>query len=442
MPNTEAIFPERTGPRREWRSAALTGIVGIAALLAVGGAALVFSREGAAAKTTRVPGGMNSALVFETTLRDIISVSGTLELEKKEMIVSPRAGLVKELYVEEGQSVAAGTLILRLDSKDLERELEDKRLSLAKLKSQAERAEVSFSFGQRQSSLTIGQSERSLADARAEAERMKALAQRGVASNLEVAVAERKLKDAEDAVLKARISAEEDEALRKVDARGAEADRGILEASAADLEAEIAACTIRSASGGTVYALAAEAGGTVKLYDQLAVIADPRDVRAALDVPESQAAKLRKGLPVSIFAGATSYPATVERVSPSASSSSASAGAVIRVIAGFEEKPAGAIVGASVSAEIVAGVLEGALALPRGPWMSSGNYATAYAIDPAAASPRAIKKAVKLGVVDGQNIQIISGLSEGEEIIVSDYRDFIHLDEVPLDGDGGKNAQP
>ena len=44
------------------------------------------------------------------------------------------------------------------------------------------------------------------------------------------------------------------------------------------------------------------------------------------------------------------------------------------------------------------------------------------------------KQSVKFGVADGSYIQVVSGLNEGDQVIISDYRDFIHLDSFAVDG--------
>jgi HlyD family secretion protein len=178
-----------------------------------------------------------------------------------------------------------------------------------------------------------------------------------------------------------------------------------------------------------VYAVNVDAGKKVSMYEELAVVADPSDSRAALDIPETRIASVSVGLPVTVYVGDGTYQANIETVAPSASSSSSSTAAVVRATAAFQTKPAKPTIGGSISAEIVAGTIQDALVLPRGAYLSSGNYALAYVVSGGAAQ----KRAVKYGIADGSYIQVLSGLQAGETVIVSDYRDFIHLDSFPVD---------
>ena len=427
MPNTEPIFASTAASSRKRPPLPIwLFVAAIAAAAIFVGASLLAARPQAETVVVR---GATVSVVARKTIRDIVSVSGVLELSRKEILTSPGDGTVERVLVDEGDQVAAGQELLRIDTDELEASLSTKKLSLEKLIRQGEQDEAERRFSRRQNEISIAAAERALTDARAEADRVESLYRKKFASESELSAAKGKLSNAEGSAEESKLKQEQAETLYLLSQKNQKVDMEILAAEIADLQATIAACVVRSVRGGTVYSLSAETGGTVKAYAELAVVADPQDVRAALDVPETRIASVSKGMSVTVYVGDSSYPARVETVAPSATSSSSSAGSVVRVTAGFDKKPERPTIGGSVSGEIVAGTIADALVLPRGAFLSSGNYAAAYVVSGGTAS----KKAASFGIADGSLIQVVSGLAEGEHVIVSDYRDFIHLDTFPFD---------
>jgi HlyD family secretion protein len=426
MPNTDPIFSSPgASASRPKRRAALW--VSVATILAGTVAAALFLAA-RPQKETLVLKNFSSAGTERRTIRDIVAVSGVLELSRKEIVTSPGTGVVEQVFVDAGSVVAAGEALLRIDTGDLETTLETKRLALEKMIRQAEQSDAERRFSRRQYELDISKAERTLADASSEWEKAKVLRLKNLVSDADLTKAETTERNARDALEQANLKQEQAETLYQLNLKNAQVDRSILEAEIAELRKDIAAYTVRSVRGGTVYSVNVDAGKKVSMYEELAVVADPSDSRAALDIPETRIASVSVGLPVTVYVGDGTYQANIETVAPSASSSSSSAGSVVRATAAFQTKPAKPTIGGSISAEIVAGTIKDALVLPRGPYLTSGNYALAYVVSGGTAQ----KRAVKYGIADGTYIQVLSGLDSGETVIVSDYRDFIHLESFPV----------
>lgn len=432
MPNTSPIFQDGPAPHAsQGRKPATTwfiilGTVVVLGIATLGISSLVSAKPQNAGAIIKNP---SIAMVEKKTIRDIVSVSGVLELSKKEIITSPGDGVVDTVYVQEGDQVKPGQALLQIGISDLQSQLESKELSLEKLNRQIEQSTVTYNFGRKQRAIEIDAAKRAVDDAQRELDKVKTLKDKNLASDQDLLTAQQKLQSAQDGLVKAQIAQDQAEATYQLDMKNSLADKGILEKDIQDLKDKIAAYTVRTSRGGTVYSLSVEAGGTVNNYKELAVVANPADSRAALDVPETRIGSITKGLPVTVYVGENAYPATVETIAPFATSSSSSSGSVVRVTAVFKTKPEKPTIGSSVSAEIVAGTIQGALVLPRGPYLSSGNYSTVYVISNGIAK----KQTVKFGVADGSYIQVMSGLNEGDRVIISDYRDFIHLDSFPVE---------
>jgi len=430
MPNTDPIFSSSpsNASSRSGGKIRRTPLVISAVVLILGLAFLSFFLSAHPQNDDTTVRNATIARVEEKTIRDIVAVSGVLELSRKEIITAPGAGVVEQVAVDEGSLVKAGDVLLRIETDDLETELESQKLALEKLLRETEQSAAAYGYNQRTYRLQIESAKREVSETERSLARVRALREKNLASENELLTAEKAVLTAQDAQEKAEIQLEQADTLYTLTVKNAATDRTILETEIADLEDTIEAFTVRTARGGTVYSLNVESGGTVAAYAELAVVAEPADSRAALDVPETRISSVSKGMAVTVYVGDAAYPATVETVAPSATSSSSSSGSVVRVTANFAEKPERPTIGGTISGEIVAGTIPDALTLPRGAFLSSGNYTSAYVVSGGVAE----KRTVKFGIADGSSIQILSGLKEGDQVIVSDYRDFIHLDTFPV----------
>jgi HlyD family secretion protein len=69
-----------------------------------------------------------------------------------------------------------------------------------------------------------------------------------------------------------------------------------------------------------------------------------------------------------------------------------------------------------------------ALRVPKGPFSGGGATETVFVIR----GDRAVRRSVRFGVSGYDHLEVLDGLSEGEEVILSDMNDYEHLDQVSL----------
>ena len=81
-----------------------------------------------------------------------------------------------------------------------------------------------------------------------------------------------------------------------------------------------------------------------------------------------------------------------------------------------------------VSARILLESRDNVLTVKRGPFLESGGGRFAYVID----GDLATKQQIQIGATSVSSVEILSGLSEGQTIIVSSSRDFEDADVVYL----------
>jgi len=427
MPNTESLFDGARTRRPGARRQAIIAVVVVATLLAVLGLGFLAARP---ADRSPVLRSAPAAPVLRRTLRDLVTVGGTLELARTESLVSPERAAIVEVRVAEGDEVAAGQVVAVVADDDLRTQLDSKKAALDKVLRDIVQAEAMAGYDTRAQALAESKARRELATAQGERDRVAALLERKLAARAELDTAEAKLSAEKEALESLLLSKERGDTLDRIQAQNRDSDRRLLEDVIAQLEAGIAACTVRAGSAGVVYSLSAKKGKMAAQYEELAVIGDPASIRATVDLPETRAAAVKVGTTASVYIGGTPYPGTVSYIARYATSSSSGSAATVQAWLEFARRPEGAVAGASVTADLQLGEIPDALVLPRGPYLTSGDYAAAYVVEGAVAR----KKAVSFGTADGQSIQILSGLSEGDLVLTGNYAEFLHLDEVKVEG--------
>lgn len=429
MPNTGAIFDtphaktQTVNRRRAQPFAAAIAIAVLAVVLAFLVLAPQSHRAGYVLKT------WNEAKVTSATIKNIVSSAGVIELRTKDTILAPQTSQVSAVYVSEGDTVEKGQPIAKLVTTDLEWNLVVAQASYDEAVRSATMTDTEYEFSVRQQDITIKTDERNLKNAEDTLEQTQGLYDREIASASELATAKNSVADASDSLELARLTKEQTVAQHKITLSNRVSDLAQKKKTIDDYLQSIADCTIRSGIHGKVYTLSVAVGDRVSAYGTVAVVANPSDIQAGIDVAENRINDVKTGDPVGITIGSSVVRGTVKSISSSATTSSSSSSSTVRVVASFASIPSDAIVGGSISTDIQVGVIQNALTLPRGPYLSSGNYACAYVIDRAG---HAVKKTVSFGITDGATIQVLSGLADGDRVITSAYQDFIHLAEIGL----------
>jgi HlyD family secretion protein len=427
MPNTEPLFSEAKTVRPGAKRQGVIALVVVVALIAVVVAGFVAARPEDTATVLR---GAAAAQVEKRTVRDVVSVGGTLELGTTESLVSPERATIVDVPVAEGDSVKAGQIVAVVSDADLQTLLEQKRADLSKLLREVEQASAVAGFDTRSQALDESKTRRELAQSQTDRDRVAALVERKLAAQSELDSADSRLAASKEALDSLLLQKERSDTLARIAEQNRVSDRGLLEDAIAELEKRVAACKVRAGSAGVVYTVSAKKGKTAAQYEELAVVGAPASMRVAADVPETRASSVKVGTTATIYVGESPYAGVVEYLASYATTSSSGSGATVRANLAFVERPASAVAGSSVTAELVVGEIAGSLVLPRGPWLTSGDYTTAYVVQGATAR----KVAVKLGTADGNSIQVLSGLAAGDLVLTGNYAEFIHLDEVRVEG--------
>lgn len=374
-----------------------------------------------------------SAPVQRGKLRETLQATGTLMVRTREALVAPEYGIVEGVFVKPGEKVARGQLLLTLYARDLD----DRIFALEGelLEEGMEKERLSLEYEIRRG--TLGKEAELLAAELSRRETAFGYAKSMYESNY---IARIEMEQAQKEMDAARREYEEQGAEEKILALNHDFSMKLLDARISRMETELTGlkkerdtCSVRSPIEGTVLELPVKPGMNVRKSEELALVADLASSFVIVGIQEKQIEKVQKGQEAWVTIGGTVYPALVRYVSL-VSGNSPDGSAVVDTELEFSTPPVNVVVGSAVSCEITLGEKDDALYLPRGEYLSTGNQRQVYVIK----ENKAVKREVSFGLFLDKEIEVLSGLAEGEQVIVSGYHNFFTHDWIELKQGGGK----
>lgn len=317
------------------------------------------------------------------TLRQYVVATGKVQ-PRDEVEIKPQiSGIISDVYKEAGETVRQGEVI-------------------ATVKVIPEMGQLSSAESR------VSVAEISLAQVTREYERTKALYEKGVVSAEEAEQGRTEFEKADEELRNARENLE------------------IVKEGIASRFAELSNTQIRSTIDGMILDVPIKVGNSVIQANTfndgttIATVADMGDMLFRGNVDETDIGRLHAGMPVVLTIGAmqgTVLQATLEYISPKA--------ADVNGIIMFEVKAAAKIpesvfvrAGYSANASIVTDSREGVLTLPESTIQFEEGKPCVYILTSPEESPEQTfeKRDVTLGLSDGVNIEIVSGVTETDKV--------------------------
>ena len=350
---------------------------------------------------------------------------GTLVPEDTRWLPATTDGRIERILLRPGARVEADSVILELSNPQVEQEAIDARLAL-----QSSLAALDNLRAQLQSEL---------------------LNQQAVAAALESEAEQAKMEyDANDALAKQRLVSQlilrqsqlrADTLKRRVEIEGkrlAAAEAGIearirvQQASVDQARAiselrdeRLSLLKVRPGFAGVLQQVPVEVGQRVGPGQNLARVADPERLKAELKIPETQARDVEVGLPAEIDTRNGVITGTVSRKDPAATN-----GTVTVDVSLTGALPRGAVPDQSVDGTVQLERLENVLYVGRPSLGQEDSTVGLFRVTTEAGDAARVQ--VKLGRSSVNAIEVLSGLSAGDRVVLSDMSAWDAYDRVRL----------
>jgi HlyD family secretion protein len=365
---------------------------------------------------------LRTARVTTGPIEAAIMATGTVVPEVERVLSSPLDARVLRILVRPGGQLDVGTPVVELDTSESVLAL-DKVVKDLKVKENQ----------QAQSRLTL---EKSLVDLVGRIE-VKTLDLQAAQSRLESnqqlfkdnLLSREALRQSELAVKQTQIELEQlrgerqnAERANAVQLEGLSLERGSLDKEAAQARRLLDLSTTKSDRKGVLTWVLSQEGALVRRGDVIARIADLSSFRVDGSVSDIHAGRLHPGMPAVVRINDDALDGTISEVFPTVENG------VIRFTVALAKSSHPAL-RPSLRADVlvITDRKPRALRVKRGPFADNAS-GQVFVVR----GDRAVRVPVTLGLAGIDDVEVVSGLSESDEIIISDMRDYAHLTEVKL----------
>jgi HlyD family secretion protein len=387
----------------------------VVALLAAWSLPVLFERRDAGPSVARAD--LVIGTVTSGSLEDDVLGAGLLAPDRIHVVASVSDGIVASVFVRPGQRVSAASAIARLENPELDAAVVDvaAQLTAARAEVESAREEAAAARLDAESVLRSARAESSRASAQAASDGV--LHAKGYIADLPYQ--------------QQRITAQEDRDLVAIDERkvaigGAGAAAKVATAQArvdqlvaelAARRAEVATLTVFAGAAGVGESVAVDPGQRVTSGTEFARIADDRDLKAVLQIAESDVRGIAPGERVRIVASdAGQTLGRVTRLAPSAQNGT------VAVDVALDRIPPGARADQNVDGTVVIRRATNVLSLARPANANDGSRIALYRLDRDAT--HAYRTEVTLGYGSDDRVRILSGLNAGDRVVISDTSAF------------------
>lgn len=338
---------------------------------------------------------------------------GTLVPEELRWVQAQTTGRVDKVFVDPGQRVTADDVILELVNPEVERAAVDAENALRRGEAELESLRMTLLSNELDQQARIAEVDADSIRATLQVEANRELSEKGLISNI--------LLRSSEAVADAMATRREIEGQRLE--MTAQANQALLEAKRAELDQQRAlfrlraeqleALAVRAGIDGVVQVVPVEIGQQVMAGTMLARVAEPTRLEAELRVPATRARDVLPGQKVAVDTRNGIVAGTVTRVDPSVLD-----GTVMVEVRLDGEIPNGARPDMAVDGTIEIERLTDVLYVGR-PVQSQENATMGlYRLE--ADGNHAVRVQVEMGRASVETIEIIGGLGEGDDVILSD----------------------
>lgn len=368
------------------------------------------SKEGAANNLDQAPPKTTTLQVRVVeartgTLSAQRSASATVQAGRDSQVAAQSGGTVQEIFVQEGERVARGDVIVQLDDTAQRQALENARLQLRQAQISLDQTQTSSAQATTALQAAVTSSEAALAQAQQGAQSAENLYTLGGVSLADLQAARSQLAQAQSQLAQAKNqlaqngrSAQNSVPLGRVQVESAQA-------SVRQAETNLARTRVRAPFAGTVAAVSVEVGEFAAQGSPVFRLVDPGTIRVKFSVPSADAAALTEGAKFNVSYGGKNYVGTV--VDSSGIAGSNRLVPVTARVEGGSALPIGGAARASYRTQLGRGVL-----VPNTALQVEGGETAVYTV----AGGRARRQVVNVVAESGTRVAV-SGLEEGARVI-------------------------
>jgi HlyD family secretion protein len=353
-----------------------------------------------------------------------VHATGVVDSESEVLILSPGPGIIQTILAEPGTRVRKGEIILQLNTDgvtdDIDRikdQLEVRRNSLERTRLNAQSTRLDLEYNEEVKKLRIASLKSQLADQQQLLEVGGISPARIDQTKQEITLAE---KDLETLIEKNSIRLQQ----LKAEEQGLLLQIRMEEKQLEEKQILIQKMSIRAPSSGIILSISGKAGEKVNTDNLLVRMSDLTSFKIIGSVEEQHAVQLKTGNEVLVNLGDEQLEGTVGNITPMVENEKIQFNVHLQ-----ESSHPKLIANQQVEIQIIVNFKEDALRIKKIPEFETGQKHSMFVIE----GDKAVKRDFTLGIIGNEYCEVLSGLSEGDAVIVEGLNAFRQTDEIELE---------
>ena len=411
-------------PKSKLKKRIRTGLLITVGLLAIAGITYGLSKMKPAAPTLDRSTTVIGVVKRGEMVREVKG-NGTLVPQVTRWIPAPADGRVERILVQAGQEVGAGTVIVELSNPQMEQASIDAEFQVKTAQADAENLKVRLeSDGMTQQS-QIASINAEYSQAKLQLDSEEALAKQGLVAELPLKVSRVHVQDLANRLKieqqRLAISAQSKKA--QIKSQQSRVDQ--LQALAKLRREQVDALKVRAGTNGVLQQISVQEGQQLTPGVNIARIADPASLKAELKVAETQIKDVKEGQLAIVDTRNGLIHGQVSRIDPAARE-----GTFTVDVTFTESLPQSARPDLSVDGTIELERLRGVLFVDRPAFGQAQQTVGMFKLGPD--GQEATRTPVRFGRTSVSTVEIIDGLREGDQVIVSDTSSMDSYNRIRL----------
>ncbi len=370
------------------------------------------------------PTNISTGIVERGAVMLSINATGVVDSENEVLILSPGAGVIQKINVEAGSRVKRGDLIMQLNTEtvldDIEKikdqiEVRKNNLERTRLNSQSTRLDLDYNEEVKKLKITSLKSQ--LADQEQLLEVGGISPARIDQTKQEIVLAEKDLKTLveKNSIRLQQLESEEKGLLLQIRMQEKELEEKIK---------LVERMSIKAPSDGIILSVSGREGEKVGNDNLLVRMSDLSSFKVTGSVEEQHANMLKTGTRVLVNVDYEQLDGTVGNITPMVENNQVQFNVHLK-----ESSHPKLIANQRVELEIISDLKEEALRIKKFPGCETTPSQKLFVL----MGDKAVKKEFTLGIVGNDYCEILSGLQEGDLVVVDGLNAFKHLDEVEIE---------
>jgi len=339
--------------------------------------------------------------------------NGTLVPQVTRWVPAPADGRVEKILAQAGIEVSAGTVIVELSNPQMEQQAVDASLQVKTAEADQENLKVKLESDSMTQQSQIASIKAEYSQAKLQLDTDEALAKKGLVAELNLKISRVKVEDLANRlrVEQERLAISGRSTKAQINAQQSRVDQ--LRALAKLKQQQVDALKVRAGTSGVLQQVIVQEGQQLTPGVNIARIADPASLKAELKIAETQINDVREGQTAVVDTRNGLIQGRVSRIDPAARE-----GTFTIDVTFSEALPQSARADLSVDGTIELERLRNVLYVDRPAFGQAQQTIGMFKLTPD--GQEAARTQVRLGRTSVSTVEVVDGLREGDQVIISD----------------------